>query len=67
MDSQHLWKHSKCIDVVFGPINIKKVEMGLELQGFWYNISTRNITRIELDTITITNDELPNWEIYNAW
>jgi hypothetical protein len=64
MKLRNLYKHNNCIDVVFQPTSIREADHALEIQGWWFNISTDKLIRIDIDKITIKNEDLPNWKIY---
>lgn len=66
MELNKLYKHKRTLDCAFGPTSIAETETGLDVQGHWYNVSTSNITLLELDRISISNEELPNWEVYDT-
>lgn len=53
------YKHRKCLDVGFIPLQIKEDSQGLTLFGWWFLLRNDNI--LHEDTIFIKKDDIYKW------
>jgi len=65
MKTDHLYKHKNNIDVAFSPRHIEELDIGIVCVGFWWRVGNNEMPKLlKNDTITIHNDDLDQWELY---
>lgn len=65
MEVNKLYKHEKNIDVAFSPARIEKLGGSLVMLGYWWRIGNNTTPQLlEQDTISIGNQDLDQWKLY---
>lgn len=64
MKIDKLYKHKKNTEVAFNPTYILEGDIGLYMEGEWYNIVYGVPKLITTDAITVKKDDVDQWELY---